>query len=300
MLRGGITTYADMYYFEDAVARVTKAAGMRAVLGETILDFPAPDNKTVPAALAYAQTFLDRWKGDPLIVATIAPHSIYTCSERTLRQAAALARQNHAPILIHIAEARFEVEQSRAQHGVSPVQYLARIGLFGPDVLGGHCIWVDQADIATLAHFGVGCTFNPSNNMKTAAGLMPTVEMLAAGVPVGIATDGAAANNNQNLFEEMNLGAKLQKFEHMDPRVLPARQVVEMATIRVEEFAKELVVQPGVLLSPASIFRSELAPTPVDRFRAGNGRHNRAEGLSVWHRHLEKKSALSSAPFHAT
>jgi 5-methylthioadenosine/S-adenosylhomocysteine deaminase len=231
MLRGGITTYADMYYFEDAVARVTKAAGMRAVLGETILDFPAPDNKTVPAALAYAQTFLDRWKGDPLIVAAVAPHSIYTCSEKTLKQAAALARQNHAPILIHIAEARFEVEQSRAQHGVSPVQYLARIGLLGPDVLGGHCIWVDQADIATLAHFGVGCTFNPSNNMKTAAGLMPTVEMLAAGVPVGIATDGAAANNNQDLFEEMNLGAKLQKFEHMDPRVLPARQVAEMATI---------------------------------------------------------------------
>jgi 5-methylthioadenosine/S-adenosylhomocysteine deaminase len=231
MLRGGITTYADMYYFEDAVARVTREAGMRGVLGETIIDFPAPDNKTTAAAFAYTQTFLDHWKGDPLIVAAVAPHSIYTCSEKTLQESAALARKNHAPILIHIAEAPFELQQSREKNGVSPVQYLARIGLLGPDVLGAHCIWVDQADIATLAHFDVGCSFNPSSNMKTAAGLQPTTEMLAAGVPVGIATDGAASNNNQDLFEEMDLGAKLQKFGHMDPRVLPAEQVVELATI---------------------------------------------------------------------
>lgn len=231
MLRGGITTYADMYYFEDAVARVTKEAGMRGVLGETIIDFPAPDNKTTDAAFAYTQTFLDHWKGDPLIVAAVAPHSIYTCSEKTLQDSAALARKNHAPILIHIAEAPFELQQSREKNGASPVQYLARIGLLGPDVLGAHCIWVDQADIGTLAHFGVGCSFNPSSNMKTAAGLQPTTDMLAAGVPVGIATDGAASNNNQDLFEEMDLGAKLQKFGHMDPRVLPARQTVELATI---------------------------------------------------------------------
>ena len=231
MLRGGITTYADMYYFEDAVARVTKEAGMRAVLGETILDFPAPDNKSVGAALVYTQTFLDHWKGDPLIVGAVAPHSIYTCSEKTLQESTALARKNHAPILIHIAEALFELEQSRENNGASPVQYLARIGVLGPDVLGAHCIWVDSADIVTLAHFGVGCTFNPSNNMKTAAGLMPAPAMLSAGVAVGIATDGAASNNNQDLFEEMDLGAKLQKFGHMNPQVLPAEQVVEMATI---------------------------------------------------------------------
>jgi len=231
MLRGGITTYADMYYFEDAVARVTKEAGMRGVLGETILDFPAPDNKSVETALAYTQTFLDHWKGDPLIVAAVAPHSIYTCSEKTLQKSAALARKNRAPILIHIAEAPFELEQSREKNGASPVQYLARIGILGPDVLGAHCIWVDSADIVTLAHFGVGCAFNPSSNMKTAAGLMPAPAMLSAGVAVGIATDGAASNNNQDLFAEMDLGAKLQKFGHMNPRVLPAEQVVEMATI---------------------------------------------------------------------
>ena len=231
MLRGGITEYADMYYFEDDVARVTKEAGMRGVLGETIIDFPAPDNKTLDAAFAYTQKYLDHWKGDPLIVAAVAPHSIYTCSEKTLQDSAALARKNGAPILIHIAEAPFELEESRAKHGLTPVAYLGKIGLLGPDVLGAHCIWTNAADIATLAHYGVGCSHNPSSNMKTAAGVMPVMEMRAAGLAVGLATDGAASNNNQDLFEEMDLAAKLQKISHMDPRALPAQQVVEMATI---------------------------------------------------------------------
>jgi 5-methylthioadenosine/S-adenosylhomocysteine deaminase len=231
MMRGGITTYADMYYFEDAVARVTKEAGMRGVLGETIIDFPAPDNKTVPQALEYTQKFIDHWKGDALIVAAAAPHSIYTCSAKTLQDAAALARRNHAPILIHIAEAPFELQQSREKYGITPVGYLAREGILGPDVVGAHCVWVDQADIATLVQFGVGCINNPSSNMKTAAGVMPVVHMLAAGEAIGLATDGAASNNNQDLFEEMDLAAKLQKITRMDSRALPAEQVVEMATI---------------------------------------------------------------------
>jgi 5-methylthioadenosine/S-adenosylhomocysteine deaminase len=231
MLRGGVTTYADMYYFEDAVARVTKEAGMRGVLGETIIDFPAPDNKSLPQAFAYTQQFLDRWKGDPLIVAAVAPHSMYTCSEKTLQDAAALARRNNAPILIHIAEAPFELEQSRNKYGLTPVAYLSRAGVLGPDVVGAHCILVDQADIATFAHFGVGCVYNPSSNMKTAAGVMPIVEMLAAGEAIGLATDGAASNNNLDMFEEMDLAPKLQKLARMDSRALPAEQVVALATI---------------------------------------------------------------------
>jgi 5-methylthioadenosine/S-adenosylhomocysteine deaminase len=231
MLRGGITTYADMYYFEDTVARVTKEAGMRGVLGETIIDFPAPDNKTLPQAFAYTQKFLDHWKGDSLIVAAVAPHSMYTCSEKTLQDAAALARRNGAPILIHIAEAPFELEQSRNKYGLTPVAYLSRAGVLGPDVVGAHCILVDQADIATLAHFGVACIYNPSSNMKTAAGVMPIVEMLAAGEAIGLATDGAASNNNLDMFEEMDLAPKLQKLARMDSRALPAEQVVALATI---------------------------------------------------------------------
>lgn len=231
MLQGGTTTVADMYYFEEEVAQATKAAGMRGVLGETLIGFPSPDSATPADALAYTESFLKRWKGDPLITPAVAPHSIYTCPEKLLEQSAALARSNQAPLLIHVAEAPFEIEKSRKEHGLTTVQYLARLGLLGPNVLGAHCIWLDQADVQTLAHFAVGCSYNPSSNMKTAAGLMPAVELLAAGVAIGIGTDGAASNNNQDMFEEMDLAAKEQKFARMDPRALSAAQVVALATI---------------------------------------------------------------------
>jgi 5-methylthioadenosine/S-adenosylhomocysteine deaminase len=231
MVRGGVTTFADMYYFEDVVARVTKEAGMRGILGETILDFPAPDNKDVAAALAYTETFVRRWKNDRLITPAVAPHSIYTLSEANLREAAALARREGVPILIHIAEAPFETELSRKKHGLSPIGYLEKIGVLGPDVIGAHCIWADAEDIAKLVRYGVGSVHNPSSNMKLASGVMPVVDMLAVGEPIGLATDSAASNNNQDLFQEMNIAAKLQKVTRMDPRALPAWQVVEMATI---------------------------------------------------------------------
>ena len=217
MLRGGITTYADMYYFEDVVARVTKEAGMRGVLGETIVDFPAPDNKTPADALAYTQDYIATWKGDPLITPAVAPHAIYTCSEKTLLDSAALARRNGVPILIHISEALFEIEQSRKNQALSPVSYLGKIGFLGPDVVAAHCIWVDAADVAMLKHFSVGCIHNPSSNMKLASGVMPVIDFLASGQPVGLATDGAASNNSQDIFEEMDTAAKLQKIARMDP-----------------------------------------------------------------------------------
>ena len=231
MLRGGTTTVADMYYFEDEVAKAVKEAGMRGILGETIIGFPAPDNKTSEAAFAYTEKFLEHWKNDSLISPAVAPHSIYTCSEKLLKDSAAMARAYHAPLLMHLAEAPYERDVARREHGSSSVQYLARIGVLGPDLTGAHCVWLDQADIQTLAHFGVGCSYNPSSNMKSAAGLMPATEMLAAGMAVGIGTDGAASNNDQDMFREMDLAAKLQKFSRMDPTALPAEQTVAMATI---------------------------------------------------------------------
>ncbi len=231
MIRGGTTTAADMYYFENEVADALKEAGMRGVLGETVIGFPAPDNKTAAAALTYTEKFLTRWKDDALIIPAVAPHSIYTCPEKLLKDSAALARAHHAPILMHLAEAPYERDVSRREHGTSTVQYLARIGVLGPDLLGAHCVWLDQADIQTMTHSGAGCSFNPSSNMKSAAGLSPVPEMLAAGVPVGIGSDGAASNNDQDMFREMDLAAKLQKFARMDPTALPAEQTVAMATI---------------------------------------------------------------------
>jgi len=231
-IRAGVTTFADMYYFEDAVADETKAAGMRGVLGETFIDFPAPDNKTEAEMLAYTERFLKKWQGDPLIHAAPAPHSIYTCSQKTLQDASALARKYHAPILIHVAEMKKERDDSEKQNGMSPVQYLDKIGVLGPDVVAAHCIFVDEADRKILAQHNVGCVHNPSSNMMLASGVSPVPEMRAAGVAVGLGTDGPAGSNNDlDLMEEMDLAAKLAKITKMDPLALNAKAVVEMATI---------------------------------------------------------------------
>lgn len=231
-IRAGVTTFADMYYFEDAIAEETKAAGMRGVLGETFIDFPAPDNKSEAEMLAYTDRFLKRWQGDPLIHAAPAPHSIYTCSKKTLQDAAALARKYHAPILIHVAEVKKEWEDSEKANGMSPVQYLEKIGVLGPDVVAAHCIFVDETDRKLLAQRGVGCVHNPSSNMMIASGVSPVPEMRAAGVAVGLGTDGPAGSNNDlDLMEEIDLAAKLAKISKMDPLALNAKSVVEMATI---------------------------------------------------------------------
>ncbi len=249
-IRGGVTTFADMYYFEDAVAEETKAAGMRGVLGETILDFPAPDNKSNAAMLEYTEKFLQRWQRDALIHAAVAPHSIYTCSQKTLQDSAALARKYGAPILIHVAEMKKELDDSRARNGTTPVQYLDKLEILGPDVVAAHCIFVDETDRKILAQRQVGCVHNPSSNMMLASGVAPVIEERAAGVAVGLGTDGPAGSNNDlDLMEEMDLAAKLQKITKMDPRALGAKSVVEMATIegaRAVHLEKEIgSIEPG-------------------------------------------------------
>ncbi len=232
MIRSGTTTFADMYYFEDAVAEETKAAGLRGFLGETWIDFPAPDNKSEAEMAAYTERFIKKWQGDPLIHAAVAPHSIYTCSEKTLRDAAALARKYHAPILIHVAEMRKELMDSLANNGATPVQYLERISFLGPDVVAAHCIWVDYTDMKILADHHVGCVHNPSSNMMLASGVAPVVDERAAGMRVGLGTDGPAGSNNDlDMMEEMDLAAKLQKTARVDPRALGAKGALEMATI---------------------------------------------------------------------
>ena len=249
-IRAGVTTFADMYYFEDAIAEETKRAGMRGVLGETFIDFPAPDNKSEAEMLAYTEKFLKRWQGDPLIHAAPAPHSIYTCSQKTLQDAAALARKYHAPILIHVAEMKKEWDDSLKANGMSPVQYLEKIGVLGPDIVAAHCIYVNEADRKLLAERGVGCVHNPSSNMMIASGVSPVPEMRAAGVAVGLGTDGPAGSNNDlDLMEEIDLAAKLAKISKMDPLALNAKSVVEMATIdgaRALHLEKEIgSLEPG-------------------------------------------------------
>lgn len=249
MLRSGTTTFADMYYFEDDVAQTVKQAGMRGVLGETVLDAPAPDNKTPAQALEYSRKFLEHWRGDPLIRAAVAPHSIYLCSAATLRAAAALARSEQAPLLIHLSETRKEVSDSLREHHLSPVAYLDSLGVLGPNVTAAHCVWVNAQDLRLLAERGAGCVYNPSSNLKLASGTAPVVSLLAAGVAVGLGTDGAASNNNLDMLRELDFAAKLQKLATMDPTAMPARQALALATsegARALHMEKEIgSIEPG-------------------------------------------------------
>ena len=250
MALGGTTTFTDMYYFEDVVAEAAKEAGLRGVLGETVLNFPAPDAKTPQEALAFAERFIHRFQGDPLIVPAVAPHALYTNTDESLRSARALANRYGVPLLIHVSETKQENDESVAKRGMSPVQVLQSLGMFDGRTLAAHCVWLDDADIKVLAGKGAGVAHCPSSNMMLASGVAPVMKMLAAGIAVGLGTDGPAGSNNDfNLFEEMDLAAKLQKAASGDPRALPAAQALEMATIlaaRALGMEKEIgSIEPG-------------------------------------------------------
>jgi len=232
MIQGGTTTFVDMYYYEDAIADETARAGMRAVLGETVLDFPAPDNKTWDAAMAYAEKFATKWKGHALITPAIAPHAPYTVSTEHLKQTHSFSQRLGVPLIIHIAEDPAEVKTIRERYGASSVAYLDRIGLLDERVIAAHMVWPTSDDINTLAKRSVGVAHCPQSNMKLAAGAAPVPAMLKAGVAVGLGTDGAASNNDLNLWEEIDTAAKLHKFTSKDPTVINAREALEMATIR--------------------------------------------------------------------
>lgn len=231
MIRGGTTTFVDMYYFEDDVAAVVRDAGLRAVLGQTLLDQPTPDAATIDDGLAYTEAFLRNWADEPRITPAVAPHAPYTVAPESLRRAAELARRHGALLLIHLAETRDELEMIESTYGGSPVQHLDRIGFLGPDVVGAHAIWIDGADIATLAARGVGVVHNPESNMKLASGTMPIAALRDGGVAVGLGTDGAASNNDLDMFGAMLTAALLHKLIGEDPTAMPATQAVALATI---------------------------------------------------------------------
>ena len=233
MLLSGTTTFTDMYYFEDVVAEATKEAGMRGVLGETIIGFPSPDAKTPADALAFTDRFLTRFHDDPLIVPAVAPHAIYTNSDKTLKACRALANRHGAPLVIHLSETKHENDECFAKRKLTPTQALDALGIFNGRTVAAHAVWVDEADLAILKARGVGIAHCPSSNMKLASGIAPVTRMLALDLAVGLGPDGPAGSNNDfNMFEEMDLAAKLQKVATGDPRNLPAEAAVEMATIR--------------------------------------------------------------------
>jgi 5-methylthioadenosine/S-adenosylhomocysteine deaminase len=233
MLLSGTTTYTDMYYFEDVVAEATKEAGMRGVLGETIIGFPSPDSKTPNIALEFTDRFLSRFHDDPLIVPAVAPHAIYTNSDEILQACRALANRHGAPLIIHLSETKQENDECMTKRHVTPTQALDTLGIFNGRTVAAHAVWVDEADLAILKSRGVGIAHCPSSNMKLASGIAPVTRMLALNLAVGLGPDGPAGSNNDfNMFEEMDLAAKLQKVTTGDPRNLPAQAAFEMSTIR--------------------------------------------------------------------
>lgn len=230
LIRSGVTCFADMYYFEESVAQATAEIGLRALCSQTVLKFPAPDAESFEESLAAAREFIQRWKGHSLIVPSVAPHAPYTCTEEILRATAALAVEFDVPLHTHIAETAIEVENSRREHGMPVVPYVAGQNLFQAKVLAAHCVHIEESEMNLLLRHHAGVAHNPSSNLKLASGFAPVSRMIDVGLNVGIGTDGPASNNDLDMFEEIRLAAFLAKSVANDPTALPARTALAMAT----------------------------------------------------------------------
>jgi 5-methylthioadenosine/S-adenosylhomocysteine deaminase len=231
MIESGTTTYVDMYYFEEEIARATREAGLRGVLGQTVIQFPVADAKNPGEALMRAERFIQMFKDDQLIVPAVAPHALYTNDKATLLASAELGRKYAVPVLIHLAETEDEVRIAREQYQATPVGYLESIGFWGPRTLAAHGIWVTDEDIAILKRRSIGISHNPESNMKLASGTAPVAKYLAADVALGLGTDGAASNNDLDMFEAMRQASFLAKHASHNPTVVPAQAALDLATI---------------------------------------------------------------------
>jgi 5-methylthioadenosine/S-adenosylhomocysteine deaminase len=231
MIRSGVTTFVDMFYFEDSIASAAAEIGMRAICGQTVLKFPSPDAESYDDALNAARIFIKKWKGHPLITPAVAPHSAYNCTEDILTTCTEIAVEFDVPILTHIAETKHEEDLWRETYEMPVVPWLKKLGFFEAEVIAAHCVHVDSGEIHTLKHFSVGVIHNPSSNLKLASGFAPITEMLAEGLCVGVGTDGPASNNDLDMFEEVRLASLVAKAITDDPTALPARTAFAMATI---------------------------------------------------------------------
>ena len=230
LIRSGVTTFNDMYYFEEDVAKAVVAAGMRAVCGQTVLKFPTPDAGSYEDSMEMARDYIKRWKDHPLIVPSIAPHAPYTCTTEILHAASVLAQEFDVPLHIHLAETALEVENMRNEQGMPVVPFVKKQGLFEAKVIAAHCVHIDTGEMRTMLHAGAGVAHNPSSNLKLASGFAPVVKMLETGLNVGIGTDGPASNNDLDMFEEVRLAAFVAKAVTNDPTSLPASTALTMAT----------------------------------------------------------------------
>ncbi|GAA0727315.1 amidohydrolase [Clostridium malenominatum] len=231
MLLGGVTTFCDMYYFEDEVAKVSKKMGVRAVLGETVVNFPAPDSKKPYGGLCYGEEFIKSWMGDDLITPAIAPHAPYSNDEISLKKAHKLSKKYNIPMIMHVAEMDFEYLYYKEQYSLSPVKYLNSLGILDENFIGAHMILLDEGDLDILQSNGVGVSHNMGANSKGAKGVAPVLEMYKRGMKIGLGTDGPMSGNTLDIITQMALVGKVHKLYNKDRTILPAHEIVEMATI---------------------------------------------------------------------
>lgn len=268
MMLSGTTTFTDMYYFEDRVAEAAKEAGMRGVLGESVIGFPVADAKSPADALRFAEGYIRRYRNDALVIPAVAPHALYTNSDADLKAARELANRYDVPLLIHLSETRRENEDTAAKRGMSPTAVLENLGVLKGRTVVAHGVWLSDSDIAILKATGTGVAHCPSSNMKLASGIAPVLKLLSAGIPTGLGTDGPAGSNNDfNLFEEINLAANLQKVSSGDARALPAVESIAMATIlgaRALGMEKEIgSLEPGKRADFITVSLSEPHAVPM-------------------------------------
>jgi 5-methylthioadenosine/S-adenosylhomocysteine deaminase len=231
MIRGGTTTFVDMYYYPDVIAEVVESCGMRAYVSATVIDQRSPDAENAADSVSKGTDFVNRWKGrSSRITPIFGPHANYTLNADQLRATREAANEAGVPISIHMSESPFELQYSKSTYGMTSIELFESIGFLDGPTIGAHVVWPTDAEIKILAERQVGVIHNPSSNMKIASGISPVTDMLRAGVRVGLGTDGAASNNDLDMWEEMRLASFLQKVEQMNPQVLPAATVLEMAT----------------------------------------------------------------------
>ena len=226
----GTTCFCDMYLFEDSVARAAGKAGMRAVVGEVLYDFPSPNYGPLEKGFEYTKMLIAKWQQDPLITIAVEPHSVYLCAPDLLQKASDLAKEHDLPFVIHLAETQNEVDTVREKYGNTPVGHLAKLGVLSPRTVACHCVVLTKEDIDLLSRYKVKIAHNPASNMKLASGIAPLPELVRRGIHTGLGTDGCASNNNLDLLREMDTAAKLHKVATLDPTVMDAATVLQMAT----------------------------------------------------------------------
>ncbi|MEJ5299453.1 MAG: amidohydrolase [Thermodesulforhabdaceae bacterium] len=231
MIASGTTTFCDMYLFEHKVAEAVDKAGLRAVVGEVLYDFPSPHYGELENGFAFTKRFIEDWMGHERIRVSVDPHAVYTCSPELLLRSFAIAEHYNVPFVIHLSETEDEVQESMRRYGRTPVAHLASLGILSPRVVADHCVWLSEEDRSLIAEKDVKIVHNPESNLKLASGIAPIADLLGRGVVVSLGTDGCASNNDLDMFSEMDTCAKIHKGVLKDPTVLSAKEVLRMATV---------------------------------------------------------------------